>query len=533
MVLSAGIQCTMTRIWDNFVPRKRTSLHLVSFQNAVLEISISMSTAQRFPTSFACNSNVQFGDIGHLFYSTIYTSKKTQAEDSRNFLFISSSFASTVQNQLEKRQRASNNDSASSSEEAPDFVEGLVRVMAGIRAHMASTVVSAPMAHLLATRKSRFHLSHETKGLPVAQLEDLEEGNEISYYYRRGKKVNDDTTDDDTDDEEEVLIWPDSFADNYMKRPEDLKEVSAFEFVMKYEVVYKNAQENQDSESSSRDIRSSKRYKGGRLSFEEGHPCKGRAHVRRLKHERVPIIYSKHELIDIALLELNDSDPPFEDSPSEAAKIYREQYARLALLLFYPFTEFSQLKMSRAEVLQQSNDDACAEERTFWCKFEYALQNGDLKPDSTHSFGNIKAEDVLEHIQDRLNCQKLPKCKDKLLESTVCKEGNGSGNKKRRDENDEEQAYDCDFSQIEALFADIDSEAQNYSELADTDERKTDTIRCRADISDDSFVDPPRLAGSSFLYDSHPDDGDDDEGEGSSDDGPHHLREETFMLSLS
>ena len=329
---------------------------------------------------FACNSNIQSGEIAHMYYTTVYTSKEIQKEESKNFLFISCQFARTFNFQVEKRLRASNNESASSSsnnesasassnnesasssEEAADFVEGLIRVLAGIRAHMASTIVSAPMAHLLATRDSRFHFSHETKGLPVAQVEDLEEGKEISYYYRRRKKseadtgrddVNDNSTDENSGDDEEVVVWPDSFADNYMMRPEELRDVSSYEFVMKYEVVYTSAEG---------DTHSSKRYKGGRLSFEEGHPSKGKAHVRRLKHERVPVIYAKDGLIDMSLLELNDSDAPFQDSPSEAAKIYREQYARLALLLFYPFTDFSQLKTSRAQLYQQRNGAAPSEQ---------------------------------------------------------------------------------------------------------------------------------------------------------------------------
>lgn len=304
---------------------------------------------------FACNTNVQIGDIGHLFYNTIYTSKTTQGEDSRNFLFISNAYAMAFQRQIEKQQKESNGSSAStsSSDEAPDFVEGLIRVMAGIRAHMASTIISAPMAHLLCTRNSRFQLSHETKGLPIAQLEDLEEGNEISYYYRRGKKSgggneksddNDDSddreqeVDNNDNNDEEIIVWPDCFADIYMMRPETetVEKMSAFEFVMKCEVVYKNPQPNENSESD--DTRSSKRYKGGILDFTDQHPSKGRAHVRELKHERIPIIYSKYEYTNISLLELNSN------SPSEAAINHRESYAKLALLLFYPFRDFSELK---------------------------------------------------------------------------------------------------------------------------------------------------------------------------------------------
>ena len=346
-----GIDCCFSWDWDGveneIIPIQRkicafTVLPERSFGDQYLNIHTKVIS-----NIFACNSNVQIGDIGHLFYNTLYTSKSTQAEDSRNFLYISNGFARTLQGQIEKQQRESNESSTSSSDEAPDFVQGLILVMAGIRAHMASTIISAPMAHLLATTGSRFHLSHETKGLPVAQMEDALLGNEITYYYRgaRTNAITDNNNDDDdnnddedtdSDENDEFLVWPDSFVDAYMYRSEALENMSAYEFVMKYEVVYKNAKQNENSQTGG--TRSSKRYKGGRFDFTDKHPCKGRAHVRQLKHERIPIVYSKDGYTDISLLDLDS------ESPSEAAKIQRENYARLALLLFYPFTEWDDLK---------------------------------------------------------------------------------------------------------------------------------------------------------------------------------------------
>ena len=49
MVLSAGILCTTTSTANKFRQRRGGSLHLLSFQNAILEISTSMSTAEQFP----------------------------------------------------------------------------------------------------------------------------------------------------------------------------------------------------------------------------------------------------------------------------------------------------------------------------------------------------------------------------------------------------------------------------------------------------------------------------------------------------
>jgi len=174
----------------------------------------------------ACNNNVQIGDIGHVFYNTLYNTKNTQSDDSQNFLFISNGFARVFHAQIERRER----EGAASAEDAPDFVEGLIRVMAGIRAHMASTIVSAPMAHLLATRKSRFHISCETKGLVLSQITALMEGREINYYYRRSTKKASESGDveesenngGDNKNGDDKHIWPDCTADSYMLRPKDL-----------------------------------------------------------------------------------------------------------------------------------------------------------------------------------------------------------------------------------------------------------------------------------------------------------------------
>lgn len=158
-------------------------------------------------------------------------------------------------------------------------------------------------------------------------------------------------------------------------------------------------------------------------------------------------------------------------------------------------------------------------EKTFWYKFEDAVKHNALKPTKTESFGNINAKDILDHIQDRINSQKMKKCQDELSRTTVCKEGTGTGNKKRRaGADEEEEAYDLDFSEIEHLFGDIVVEGEQYSELSDADERKTDTIRRRGNISDESFADPPRLHESSFV--SQHDDGDEenDDGDDSSQD---------------
>eukprot|EP00957_Ditylum_brightwellii_P066737 5064399-Ditylum_brightwellii.AAC.1 len=43
----------------------------------------------------------------------------------------------------------------------PDFIEGLSLILSGTRAHMASSIISPPLANLLDCQDSIFNFSHE------------------------------------------------------------------------------------------------------------------------------------------------------------------------------------------------------------------------------------------------------------------------------------------------------------------------------------------------------------------------------------
>lgn len=109
------------------------------------------------------NTNIQIGDFAHVYYSTLYTSKTTQKDDTASFLAVS--------NALDRRITKAMNEGTASDE--PDFVEGLSRVLSGIRAHLSSNVMSATMGHLLVTQGSRFSFSHSFSNLLLTQLQDL------------------------------------------------------------------------------------------------------------------------------------------------------------------------------------------------------------------------------------------------------------------------------------------------------------------------------------------------------------------------
>ena len=67
----------------------------------------------------------------------------------------------------------------------PDFVEGLSRVLSGIRAHLSSNVMSATMGHLLVTQGSRFSFSHSFSNLLLTQLQDLINEKEVRCRFKK------------------------------------------------------------------------------------------------------------------------------------------------------------------------------------------------------------------------------------------------------------------------------------------------------------------------------------------------------------
>ena len=79
-----------------------------------------------------------------------------------------------------------------STETPPDFAEGLSRLLSGIRAHMSSSIISPPLAHLLVCQDSRFTFSHGFSFLLVSQIKAHLDDKDIEFKLRhckgKGKK---------------------------------------------------------------------------------------------------------------------------------------------------------------------------------------------------------------------------------------------------------------------------------------------------------------------------------------------------------
>ena len=72
---------------------------------------------------FNINTNVQIGDASQVFYSTLYTSKSTQEEDSEKQIRIGRAVIKRIKRVMNDNQEGD-----------PSFGEGLRRVLSGLTA---------------------------------------------------------------------------------------------------------------------------------------------------------------------------------------------------------------------------------------------------------------------------------------------------------------------------------------------------------------------------------------------------------------
>ena len=98
--------------------------------------------------TFGYNTNIQIRDVAHIYYNTMYGSKSNQDEDTRDFI--------KVCNVISRRLAAQKEKEENEEDSTPEFIEGLSRVLIGIRSHISSYVIGALLAYHLLTKRSRF-----------------------------------------------------------------------------------------------------------------------------------------------------------------------------------------------------------------------------------------------------------------------------------------------------------------------------------------------------------------------------------------
>ena len=124
----------------------------------------------------ACNTNIQLGSMNHMFYTTCYSSKSTQDEDTKAFQNVSNALIRRINRNIVMRKAQTCDEPNLVDDETckqdPDFVEGLSMLLCGILAHLNANVVAAPMAHTIVVLDSRFMFSHKFGNLLLSQMED-------------------------------------------------------------------------------------------------------------------------------------------------------------------------------------------------------------------------------------------------------------------------------------------------------------------------------------------------------------------------
>ena len=338
---------------------------------------------------FNCNSNIQIGDPSHVFYSTLYTSKSTQDDDSNRQKRIAMSI-------VRRLIRQEKNAMSGHIERIPEgFIEGISRMLSGLCAATCRDSVSAPMAHLLICQNGkRFRYSHDFAPMLVNQMDDALAGRPVKSILRktreRGKKK---------DGGGREIMWLDSLSNDYLYRPrtQEFKNMSLYEFTMHYEKQFK---------SHDMTIRDG--------TFSQEHPGRPYVSCQRREHPVIPrVSYVKDSMCMIQDLEMNKL-------PGKPTRI-RERYAKTALLQFYPYRNVDDLMCKGS----------------YWKRFMCELTK---KRRGIRTKFWDQGFEILQNVDDRLTMQRNGKRPtDEVDKDTVCQDGFETGKKKRKRYQDEDE----------------------------------------------------------------------------------------------
>eukprot|EP00956_Cyclotella_meneghiniana_P030549 scaffold77192_cov37-Cyclotella_meneghiniana.AAC.3 len=407
---------------------------------------------------FNCNCNIQVGDPAQVYYSTLYSSKSTQAEDSERQRRVCNMVLGRlwrIQKEIDRGER--------SIEETPDgFAEGLCRMLSGINAATSRYVVSSTMAHLLVCQNgSRFTFSHDFGSLLVTQMEATLEGADTDVRIRTNRWNG------------ETVAWVDSSTDDYpLHRPRTTKfeNYCAYEQVMLFQKEYlhwKDIKSNEDASSASGTNNHHRTIK-----FSEDHPGYHFTHLKRCEQWVIPRIFiPPGKICPLKNLKLSKR------RVDELTTYKREAYAKYALLMFYPFRTLNDLRL----------------QSSYWKLFASELKR--FRSGKSTKFW-ARGFTILQNMENRLSLEKdIKRARDEITRSTSCTNPNEKENSQTtEDENWDDMAYDP-----------WDADNNDYSEDNLHDDIKFDSLRTQNDIIqrcslDDSKFINPRIVNSSSLF---------------------------------
>ncbi len=179
---------------------------------------------------FNFNTNIQIGDVSQVFYSTSYTGKSTQEEDSEKQLQIGRDVIKRMKRLLEESTfRETSSDDCNHATLEPSCREGLCRVVSGLNAATTRNIISATMAHLIPSNGgSRSVFLHKFSDLLVEQMAATLEGQDVNVPIRPGKVTNG-----------KITSYLDSLADDYIHCPQhqDFEHMSFYKMSRCYKKV--------------------------------------------------------------------------------------------------------------------------------------------------------------------------------------------------------------------------------------------------------------------------------------------------------
>lgn len=380
---------------------------------------------------FNCNTNVTIGGPDCVYYTTVYGTKDTQKDDSEHVQNIAN-----ASNKRLLRVEQELIDGTRRPEDVPQgFTAGLCTLLVALNASTSRYKVSTVMMHrIVCNGGTRFNFSHGFIDLLISQLEAVLENRPVRVRIRtnllNGKPK----------------LWTDSSADDYLFRPEELDDWCTYEMAMWFKKAYKsfkqmkgtcagvcnagtgntenNNEEDNDSDSvadtgntDNNKKRNSKLQQDGqeKYAFIGKHPGKHFCHLTKLVLHVIPkISHPKGKLCNIELLKIKS------DNPDEDTIAYRENYAKIALLMFYPFRKIDDLKL----------------EGSFWTLFETQRSMNFDKDNSKEGKFWPRGFEILQNIQDRKALEKgLRRARDIETQKTTCRDPDDANKKRKRKDN--------------------------------------------------------------------------------------------------
>ena len=190
----------------------------------------------------------------------------------------------------------------------------------------------------------------------------------------------------------DVVMWPDYSVNDYLYRPDCMEDMCFYEFTAFCDRVHLSFNRMSHTDHTGMPV-----LKDDEFAFQFEHPGRRYCYVKKSGKMRIPkLSMPKGMLSDLEELELDVSEP------SDTALERRENYSKIALILFYPFRD---------------KDIFCFDGySSLWDKFLFLFKGIDEET----KFWK-KGRGILQNMQDNMQCRKCKAPTDKLKESTVSK----------------------------------------------------------------------------------------------------------------